>query len=391
MAFSDRVPTEVWAEILGNVFKYDRRTFQSFSLACRDFLPVSRPFLFYYIRFTTYRNSGNDSLLLPSPSEVDRRLERLDFLDSEWSFSTNTPYILLDALFQRLGQFTGLQQFGTSNIHFTQVGLDNLCRLPNLCMLYLFECSAVPGARIEPSPRALRISNFRIYHDSKAKSDQAEDYWFPMLQPVPLCVLTLDLTRGVHVMHMPSFPNVHTLKAIVHNLAPAQHLTIMSKFPAVRILELRGKGLQPDAVAPAVAVFPLLEEYHGPHEALPFFLATATLRRGVQGHNITSLNVDIRAFNTTVFNKIVDLFPRLTQLLLTTGDSDLYTMFTREIHDARKLPKNVVVDGPYGAEVRAGFKPSTFFRKLATTPFLPPALERLAVCWDCYDRELTLN
>ncbi|KAF8155053.1 hypothetical protein K438DRAFT_1987273 [Mycena galopus ATCC 62051] len=422
MAFSDRVPTEVWAEILGNVFKYDRRTFQSFSLVCRDFLPVSRPFIFYYIRVAPFRNSGNGSLCLPSPSEVDLRLERLDFLCSpeiaplvrfcqicadprrdsdKWSFSTDTPYILLDALFQRLGQFTGLQKLHASRIYFTQVGLDNLCRLPNLFELQLFECSAVPGARIEPSPRALRISNFNIYyHDSH---NQADDYWFSMLQPDQLRVLTSNFALGRTVHASPSFNNVRTLKAIMHDPTPAQHLTIMSKFPGVRILELRGKGLQPDAVAPAVAVFPLLEQYHGPYEALPFFLASTTLRRvrtecvraedlstriqGVQGHNITSLYVDIRGLNTTVFNKIVDLFPRLTQLLITTGVSDLYTMFTREIHDARKLPKNVVVDGRYGDEVRAGFKPSTFFLKLATTPFLPPALERLAICWDCYDRE----
>ncbi|KAF8188488.1 hypothetical protein K438DRAFT_1833631 [Mycena galopus ATCC 62051] len=413
-----------FSEILGNVSAYDSPTFQNFSLTCRAFLPMSRPFLFSSIHFTPYCNSGNGSLFLPSPSEVDRHLERLNFLCSpeiaplvrfctissdlyrdsdKWSFSTDTPYILLDAVFQRLGNFTGLQKFHASKIHFTQVGLDNLCRLSNLFELYLFHCPAAPGARIEPSPRALRISNFSLYRDSKTKSDQADDYWFPMLQPDQLRVLTSNFALGRTVDALPSFNNVHTLKAIMHNPTPAQHLTIMSKFPAVRILELSGKGLQPDAAAPAVAVFPLLEEYHGPHEALPFFLATATLRRvetkcvraedlsipiqGVQGHNITSLNVDIGALNTTVFNKIVDLFPRLTQLVITTGVSDLYTMFTREIYDARNLPKNVVVDGRYGDEVRAGFKPSTFFLKLANTPFLPPALERLAICWDCYDRE----
>jgi hypothetical protein len=171
---------------------------------------------------------------------------------------------------------------------------------------------------------------------------------------------------------MPSFHNVHTLKAIMHSQTPAQYLTIMSKFPAVRILTLYGKGLQPNAVAPTVAIFPFLEEYYGPHEALPFFLAATTLRRvqtecggaedlsiriqGIQGRNITELNVKIGAFDTTAFNKIVELLPRLTQLLITTGVSNLDGMFTRVIYDAHELPKDVVVDGRFGDEVRTGFK-----------------------------------
>ncbi|KAF8155016.1 hypothetical protein K438DRAFT_2026556 [Mycena galopus ATCC 62051] len=424
MAFSGRVPAEVWAEILGNVSEYDSPTFQNFSLTCRAFLPMSRPFLFSSIRFTPYRNGGKGSPLLPSPSEVDLRLERLDFLCSpeiapvvrfcrisadpyrdsdKWSFFTDTPYILLDAVFQRLGNFTGLQKLHASKIHFTQVGLDNLCKLSNLFELDLFHCPAAPGARIEPSPRALRISNFSIYHDSKTKSGQADDYWFPMLQPDQLRVLTSNFALGRTVHALRSFNNVHTLKATMHSPTPAQYLTIMSKFPALRTLKLHGKGLQSDGLAPTVAVFPLLEEYYGPHEALPFFLAATTLRRvqtecggaedlsiriqGIQGRNITSLNVKIGAFNTTAFNKIVELLPRLTQLLITTGVSDLDRMFTRMIYDPRKLPNDVVVDGRFGDEVRTGFKPSTFFLKLASVPFLPPALERLAICWDCYDDE----
>ncbi|KAJ7793813.1 hypothetical protein B0H14DRAFT_3497689 [Mycena olivaceomarginata] len=226
-----------------------------------------------------------------------------------------------------------------------------------------------------------------------------------MLQPDQLRVLTSDFALGRTVHAMPSFHNVHTLKAIMHSPTPAQYLTIMSKFPAVRILTLYGKGLQPNAVAPTVAVFPLLEERVqtecGGAEALSIRI------QGIHGRNITELNVKIGAFDTTAFNKIVELLPRLTQLLITTGVSNLDGMFTRLIYDAHELPKDVVVDGRFGDEVRTGFKvySSLFlliqlikfaiavqiFLKLAGVPFLPPALGCLAICWDCYDDESCLE
>ncbi|KAF8188469.1 hypothetical protein K438DRAFT_2019268 [Mycena galopus ATCC 62051] len=423
-SFQDRVPNELWLNTLKNLPPYPKSVISNFSLTCRNFLHLSRPQMFCELRFTPHSLDLKGALLPPSAADVDRRLERLDFFSSSeiapfvrdchisvWetydkdnsskqSLSTDTPYILLEALFQRLVYFTGLQRFEAHHIHFTQAGVNNLCGLPNLSQLHLSDCPVAPGEHIEPSPHALRLSEFYLFRGSKL--GQVDDYWFPMLQPDQLRVLTSNFALGRTAHALPSFNNVHTLEAIMHSPTPAQYLTIMSKFPAVRTLKLHGKGLQPDGVAPTVAVFPLLEEYYGPHEALPFFLAT-TLRRvqtecggaedlsiriqGIQGRNMTSLNVKIGAFNTTAFNKIVELLPRLTQLLITTGVSDLDRMFTRMVYDPRKLPNDVVVDGRFGDEVRTGFKPSTFFVKLASVPFLPPALERLAICWDCYDDE----
>ncbi|KAJ7844029.1 hypothetical protein B0H13DRAFT_2364481 [Mycena leptocephala] len=398
MGFPERVPNELWGEILGNVRQYDRPTFQNFSLTCRAFLPVSRPFLFSALRLTPYRIGNDGDLLLPPPAEVDRRLKRLEFwcsseiaplvrsctiypLDSytgrdvsKWSSSTDTPYILLDALFQRLEHFTGLQRLHTFGIHFTQA------------RLHLSGCVVAPGEHIETSPHVLRISDFSLCHDSK--SDPADDYWFPLLQPDQLRVLRSDFALGRTTDTISSFPNVQTLEAIMHRQTPSQYLTALSKFPGVRILKLWGKGLHTDAVVPdAVAVFPVLEEYYGPHEALPLFLAATTLRRvqitcarsedlvnriqGSQGRNITSFN--------------------LTELLITSGVSNLDNMFTRVVYDPRKVPKDAVVDGRFGDEVRIGFKLSTFFLKLADVPFLPPALERLAISWDCYDQESCLE
>ncbi|KAJ6529629.1 hypothetical protein B0H19DRAFT_1082744 [Mycena capillaripes] len=413
MSFRERVPNELWGEILGNVSEYDRPTFQNFSLTCRAFLPVSRPFLFSAIRLTPYRIGNDGDLLLPSPAEVDRRLKRLEFwfsseiaplvrscliypLDSymgrdvsKWSSSTDTPYILLDALFQRLERFTGLQRLHASRIDFTQARVDILSQLPKLFELHLSDCAVAPGEHIETSAHVLRISDFSLYHDSK--SDPADDYWFPLLQPDQLRVLRSDFALGRTTDIISSFPN-----------------TALSKFPAVRILKLWGKGLNTDAVVPdAVALFPVLEEYYGPHEALPLFLAATTLRRvqtecarsedlvtriqGSQGRNITSFYVKLQTLNVTIFNKIVEHLPQLTELLITCGVSNLDSMFTRVVYDPRKIPKDAVVDGRFGDEVRMGFKPSTFFLKLADVPFLPPALERLAISWDCYDQESCLE
>ncbi|KAJ7323554.1 hypothetical protein DFH08DRAFT_969104 [Mycena albidolilacea] len=98
--------------------------------------------------------------LLPSAAEVDRYLERLAFFSSteiapfvrycdvsvreSWQISpssdplsADTPYILLDALFDRLEQFPGLQ-LQARHIHFTHVRADILCGLPTSSGLRIF-------------------------------------------------------------------------------------------------------------------------------------------------------------------------------------------------------------------------------------------------------------
>ncbi|KAJ7127782.1 hypothetical protein C8R44DRAFT_616193, partial [Mycena epipterygia] len=79
MSSWDRVSNELWLEMLKNVSEYDRSTVRNFSLTCRTFRHVSRPRLFADLRFTPYCLSEHGVLLLPSPTEVDRRLERLNF------------------------------------------------------------------------------------------------------------------------------------------------------------------------------------------------------------------------------------------------------------------------------------------------------------------------
>ncbi|KAJ7096095.1 hypothetical protein C8R44DRAFT_989397 [Mycena epipterygia] len=426
MGSRDRVPNELWLEMLKNVSEYDRSTVQNFSLTCRTFRGVSRPRLFADLRFTPYCLSDH-RVLLPSPTEVDRRLERLNFWcsaeiaplvrycditarkswehrnSSEWSFSTDSPYILLDALFERLLHFTGLQRLDASSVHFTQARVDTLCRLPILSELGVYWCTVAPGECIVPAPQALRVSDFCLVSDDKL--EYGDNYWIPLLHPDHLRALRAEFNPRT-VQAIPSFTNVHRLSVTMDLPTPAQNLVILSKFPAVRVLELGGKGLLTDALAlrpreQASAVFPLLREYSGPYQPLPLFLPLTTLThliiprcspqdfitrvQGIQDPNITLFYVEFNKFDNPTFNTIMELLPRLTELLIRIVVPSASCMFKREIFDARKLKDDEVVDGRLGDSIRAGFKPSTFFLKLADAPILPPSLERLAISWECYE------
>ncbi|KAF7361003.1 hypothetical protein MSAN_01130500 [Mycena sanguinolenta] len=347
-----RLPNEVWGQILENVWEYDKSTLKSFSLTCRAFCGISRPRLFSKIRFIPYATIKG-ALLLPSPTAVNACIERLDFLcsngiaplvrqchifphksyydDTEWSFSTDTPYLLLDALFERLSRFTGLQRLDVFRIPLTQSRVDILFHLPHLSELHVSTCTVTPGDPIALSLKALQLSDFELCHDSEL--EHGADYWIPLLHPGHLRTLkTAFVPRFMHhaVHTIPSFPNVHTLKAIIHDTISSQNLTI--KFPGVRVFKLWGKGLNIEADAGRVTVvFPHLEEYYGPYEALPLFL-TSTLTRiqtecpspedfltriqVIHGDKITSLNAKFEAFDNTAFDDIVKLLPHLRELLL---------------------------------------------------------------------------
>ncbi|KAJ7280375.1 hypothetical protein C8J57DRAFT_124808 [Mycena rebaudengoi] len=432
MAPQDRIPNELWLEILKNIPKYGKSTgIDSFSLTCRNFRRVSRPFIFADLRFTVYRVGAHETLLLPSPSEVDRLLDRINFLsstdiapfvrfcdisarqswrrdslESEWSFSTDSPDILLDALFERLVCFTGLQRLDADHIRFTQARVDVLCRLPVLSKLYIYWWTVAPGETIVPSPQALRVSDFRDY----TLESTEDDYWLPLLHPDHLHTLHVSLNprflgRTVHTI--PFFPKVHKLRAIMDLPTPSQNLIILSKFPAVRVLKLDGKGLLTTAQTRSqLSVFPVLKVYSGPYQPLPLFFPVSLTHLTINpcapqdlitriqcipgSHcNITAFHAKFNfKFDTTAFNTIIELFPQLTELLIRICFDDSFDMFEREIYDPAKLEDGVVVSGCFGDSVRTGFKPSTFFLKLADAPILPPGLEQLAISWECHGDEL---
>ncbi|KAJ7826304.1 hypothetical protein B0H14DRAFT_2595929 [Mycena olivaceomarginata] len=151
----------------------------------------------------------------------------------------------------------------------------------------------------------------------------------------------------------------------------------------------------PDVAAQAVAAFPLLAEYFGPHQALPLFLSTTPLTRlyitercslsdltahiqALRGNNITSFHVEFNKIDNTALNKLFELLPRLTELTIRLIVSSTSRLFKREIYDPRKLPDDVVVDGRFAFCI---------LHKLADAPlgFIPPGLEHLAISWQCYE------
>ncbi|KAJ7885540.1 hypothetical protein B0H14DRAFT_3128158 [Mycena olivaceomarginata] len=401
MAFPDRVPNELWDAILKNVWdeddftarRYSLSVLTNFSLACHIFHRISRPHIFSDFQFTPYGLDDDGAILLPSRAEVDRCLERLAFFSSteiapfvrycnisareSWEcsfssrwFATDSAYILLDALFSRLGLFPGLQRLHAMGIHFTQARVDILCRLQSLYELNIYWCPVAPGEHIQPSPRTLRISKFTMRHFTRT-ARRGDDYWISLLDPDHLHILHADFDprfMGLTAHHIPRFPDVHTLTATINLPTLSETLTIMSKFPFTTMYMMR--------------FFPLLKEYSGPHRALPFFHPAIFLTRlhitercrpedliarlqGIQAPNITTFQATFHEIDNTTFSKLIELLPRLTEALI--------RVVVRE-------------NDELGSGITPCFKPSTFFGMLAETPSLPSRLEHLGISWEGYDR-----
>ncbi|KAJ7677799.1 hypothetical protein DFH06DRAFT_1421964 [Mycena polygramma] len=480
-----RVPNELWLEIAKNVPKYDRKTLIDFSLACRTFRSVSRPRLFAKFRAEVYRAADGGALLLPSPTGVDRRLERIDFWEvltpkyskpekarawglkpwsrarawaseisspsplkpgpsrgfqakpgpehhyfwsspeiapfvrsccistkdvpryekdsSEWTCATETPYILLDAVLERLARFTCLQRLEARDLHFTQARVDIISRLPPLSKLLVRWCTVAPHEHIEPLSHTLHVSEFDL--SPGHNKEKGNEFWIPMLHPGHLRTLRARfnprcMSRPVDI---PAFPIVQSLDAFMDLPTPAQNISILTKFPAVRVLRLGGKGLSTAAVSSRLpAVFPHLREYSGPYEALPLFLEAdglkhvATSKCGPQDlisriqnirPNITSIHAQFNKLDIAAFSTLMALLPQLMELILRIRVSSIDDMFKRETYNFKKLGKDVLVHGRFGDSLRTGFNPSTFFIALPSMPALPPKLERLAILWECYALE----
>ncbi|KAJ7701470.1 hypothetical protein B0H17DRAFT_1195257 [Mycena rosella] len=189
---------------------------------------------------------------------------------------------------------------------------------------------------------------------------------------------------------------------------PSENLLILSKFPAVQILSIHGKGLlviDGSCLQPQVPVDFHLREYTGSYQTLPYFLPSTTLTRlptssgpcsplsfitqmqGIQGpNNLTALDATFNASNITTFTTLVGLFPQLTELRIRIVFPSEGHMFKDELWDVSRFKKErMAVDGTFGDSLRVGFEPSFFFAALANSPTLPPALERLSLSWTCND------
>ncbi|KAJ7735725.1 hypothetical protein B0H16DRAFT_1764788 [Mycena metata] len=438
MGATERVPNELWLEVLKNVSEYDPTTLSSFSFTCRALNRVSRPLVFSQFNFTPYLVTSKDELRLPSSTTIDRLLERLAFWSSadiapfvrycniralcakwswgagtnekaEWSVSTDSPHILLDALFECLAQFTGLQRLRASHVYFTQAMVDILCRLPVLPFnLGIYWCYVAPGERVNPTQQALRVSKLDIV--SEKEREYSDDHWILLLHPEHLRSLRADFDArfmGQTLDAIPSFPNVEELTVTLNLPTPSKNLGILYKFPAVRILKLFGKadGVFPPSRSHTSPIFPRLREYSGQHQPLPMFFPVSTLTHlkiskcsykglittlGEIGglNSIVSFHTEFSQFTTMAFLAILELLPHLTELAIRIVFKSTHSMFSRHIYSEEfELKEDEVVHGKYGDGLLADFKPSTFFLALSSISTLPPSLERLAISWECYEEE----
>ncbi|KAJ7303066.1 hypothetical protein DFH08DRAFT_57004 [Mycena albidolilacea] len=299
MSPREQVPYELWLEIFRSLPPV---ALKHLSLTCTEFKAISRPHLFNEFYFRLYKSCGADGiLLLPTTTEVNRAMERLEFWCSDeiaphvrscviapwhksgpvgprWDFAaTSTPYVLLVAFFERLGAFTGLQNFSATDIHFTQSGVASLCRAPALASVRLEDCSIAPGEHIDISSRSLGVARF--FHHMRTGATGNGDIWFSLLRPDSLqeVDLTLDLNPGLFGDNkaIPSFPNVHTFATTVKSPTIPYIISILSKFSAVQNFSIICWGELrhvPDLRAEASSLLMVLRHYTGPSETIAFLL-----------------------------------------------------------------------------------------------------------------------
>ncbi|KAJ7804286.1 hypothetical protein B0H14DRAFT_3486416 [Mycena olivaceomarginata] len=399
MVSLDQVPEELWLEILAHL---PWETLKYLSLTHRIFSRLSRHLIFADFHFYPYAISGR-TVLLPPVMKIKRALERLDFwtsediaplvrsceikpcADSAPRRHTDTPYILLAPLFQRLERFTGLGRFYAHQVHFTALGFSNLCRLPALTHLHIDGCGVAPGEHIDLSSLELKVSSFKIA--GRDFQFDGATFWFPLLRPDHL--RELDLTciprfLASIIPTLPQFHRVHTLSLTVAVSSTSLNLTILSKFPAVEVLSLVGpwKGGETGNEGLEVAkTLPMLRAYKGSFRTLPMFLALPTLTHveaygpsisanpalfmqqleGVQSPSgITMLDLHFGSFEHAALAPVSAFFTRLTRL----------SVFIRVHSEEMVLSSD-----------RVNRQATSFFIALADAPTLPRTLEHLVISW----------
>ncbi|KAJ7107700.1 hypothetical protein C8R44DRAFT_319267 [Mycena epipterygia] len=392
-----RVPNELWLKVFHHL---PRDALKDVSLTYHTFHNIARTLLFTDFEFHPYAIGANGTLLLPSATEVDQSLEHLAFWCSEdiaplvhscnvtpwrkigpvwsaWNFSiTNTPYILLAAFFERLSCFTHLQRLSSRDVHFTQIGMGNLYRLPALAHLDIAMCKVAAGETIESTSQTVGLSSFSL-HDNVA-SETGMDHWLPLLRPDHLRELNLPCNLHLFsetIHHFPSFSHVHKLSATMSLATMAHIMPALFKFPAVQVLAVGywGSLYLPTSIVQGSNVLPVLTEYTGSYQTLHFFLRPILSRittrfcssndfithlQGIQiPSNITSFDANFDDLDNASLNAICSLFPRLTELRIRIS-------FDQHASEGVNLK---VID---------------FFEELTEITALPSTLERLALCWE---------
>ncbi|KAJ7141321.1 hypothetical protein C8R44DRAFT_866954 [Mycena epipterygia] len=360
----DRFAIELWLE----VFAYlSQDALKALSLIHRTLFDISRPLRFVDFKFHPYPSNYRQHQ--PTSAQVDHALQRLRFWSSPeiaplvrscsitpWEqrapasaiSDTESPYIALYAFFDRLPQFTGLQQLHASEVEFTQTGMANLCGLPVLTRLHIHMCCTAAGERIDTSSLALRVSLCIA-----RCSPEYNLFWIRLLDPHHLRELHVDYVYSLDTTT--PFPHVHTLNITLISLEDAPNLAILSKFPAVRALAANKNCL---GVLRAWTARTTLTHLNIIDNCCSHDLLTA-LQGLPASSNIIALEVTLNIdpdepFGTAECEALVLLLPRLTVLRI--------CMYPEVEEDGGVTPQ-----------------PATFIKALIDSASLPETLESLVL------------
>ncbi|KAJ6559548.1 hypothetical protein B0H19DRAFT_1234220 [Mycena capillaripes] len=409
MGSKDRIPNELWSEMFGHLTKDSLAVLSQTNHFFRD---ISRAHLFSSFDFHPYALEKHDRLLLPPSDIVQRAKDRLAFWSSAeiapfvrscqitpWDqdrrrgpkFSASAEsYTLLNAFFESLAHFSGLQSIDATYLHFTQVGVANLCNLPDLRTLRVSDYRVAPGQVIDTSSLELQhLSRFEL-RGGRLVSSPGND-WIPLLPPNELVELKIWLAPNLASAFedLPSFAQAHKLS--ISGLDASDTIRLLSKFPALQVLSMRPAehrnniGIEPSTTPP---ILPQLKEYSGVYQTLSMFLPLPTLTHVTVPHchphpliaelreirapvNATSFCVDFISVPDANINSFFDVFRSLTRLRL-------------NIADVLPLDFDMDGDGDDYPEGIPNWKIHQFLETLVKST-LPPRLEQLAVFWKIED------
>ncbi|KAJ7844454.1 hypothetical protein B0H13DRAFT_2411515 [Mycena leptocephala] len=414
MSSHEQITNELWNEMFGYLPK---STLATLSQTSRRFCDISRPHLFSALEFHPYA-SNEKGVVLPPASVVQRAIDRLDFWTSDgiaplvrsceitpWErndrrgpkFSTSDhPYTLLNAFFDSLVHFSGLQIIRAKDVRFTQVGVTNLCRLPNLRSLRITNYSVAPNQIIDVS--SLRLQHLSRFELSGTRDSEPADPWVHLLHPDRLQDLEITLSPALVSAfdNLPPFSHTRKLSVELDVLNVSQNMRLLSKFPALQILSMSQSGyrntvgveLSTSVLPPAVLQ---LKEYTGIYQTLYMVLPLSTLThltvQMCHPHHLIAELEEVRA-PVNVTSLCVDFvsIPDMQSFHAFCGALPALTRLRIDVVDV--LPLEFDFDGIDFPEGDPDWKIPEFLETLVKSA-LPPRIQRLAVFWRIEDGYLS--
>ncbi|KAJ6566885.1 hypothetical protein B0H19DRAFT_1258068 [Mycena capillaripes] len=379
------LPTELWFETFAVL---PRRTLLSLHSTSQLFHGISRPLLFGDFDFHPFQIQEGANSRYSNQNDVDRSIRRLEF----WTSSPIAPFVractfsafcrsrddpspVFAAFFRLLPNLSSLQQLNCVIIKFDRVAVEALCALPNLTRVQLTGCSLDE----EVTGLLLRVKSFFYVHIAGTRSSGAHR-WLSILDKGILYDLKLPSAPSPSLFlegETSDLPNVHTLLLGIKDWS---EIPLLSKFPAVRSLQVPWCPSFSGEVGRRPILFAYLDEYDGPHEMLLFLDPRAAPTR----LNIVPCDPQLlleRFFTARVALRAVE------QLLISLYflQQDVLGGCLTFLPNLREL--RVKVCQPFDnmeipdAETHTR---QTFYDSIVTSSPFPSTLEKLYISWPAY-------